>query len=247
MREEIIRVDGVRTRYKVTGTGEPVLLIHGLSGSTRWWRPVVPALARQYRVYLLDLPGFGARRHRSPLRPFAELPGWVAAWMDAAGIESAHLIGHSMGGALALRLAAGAPRRVRRLVLVDAAAVPTSRFLPGYALPFARALRHLAPTFLPVLAFDAARAGPRTLRRAAADLLRQDLREDAAQVRAPTLIVWGAEDTLVPLRVGRLLRAQIPEARLLVLPHAGHVPMYDDPQVFDAAVLTFLAGGTVGE
>ncbi|HZU11266.1 MAG TPA: alpha/beta fold hydrolase [Chloroflexota bacterium] len=245
MREETVLVGGARVRYKVAGEGEPVLLLHGLSGSTRWWRPVVPALAERYRLYLLDLPGFGSRRHRVPWRPFNEVSAWIVSWMDAVGIGPAHVVGHSMGGALAVRLAVDTPQRVQRLVLVDAAVVPISPYLPGYALPFTRAVRRLAPAFLPVLAFDAIRAGPRTLRRAAVDLLQQDLRPDLGRVQAPTLIIWGAEDTLVPLPVGRLLRDEIPQARLVVLPHAGHVPMYDDPVAFDQAVLPFFEEGKI--
>lgn len=228
--------------YQTAGAGEPVVLVHGLAGSTRWWRYNVPALAEQYAVYLVNLPGFGSFRRRGPRFALAEAAGWLAAWTDAAGVGPCHLVGHSMGGFLAVRLAAGWPGLVRRLVLVAPALIgsggPLLRYLPPLVLAGLRA----RPTFLPVLALDTLRAGPRTILRAARDLLSEDARADLDAVRAPTLLVWGLRDPLVPPSLGELLRAALPAAEFLALPRAGHVPQFDQPEAFNAAVLAFLNG-----
>jgi len=240
-------VGGYPIRYEVAGEGEPVVLVHGLSGSTRWWARNVPALAERYRGHLVDLPGFGAMRRLGRRFVLAEAADWLLAWMEAVGHDRVHLVGHSMGGYLSLKLAAQRPEVVRKLVLVDPAGVPSGRTMLGHLVPLLLAARHSTPDFLPVLARDAFHAGPFTLLRAARDLLAQDVRGDLRPVGMPTLLIWGANDPLIPSSVGDLLRAEIPDARLLVIPATGHNPMFDRPGEFDAALLAFLAGEEVGE
>jgi pimeloyl-ACP methyl ester carboxylesterase len=239
-------VGGYSVRYEMAGEGEPAVLVHGLSGSTRWWSRNVPVLAERYRVYLVDLPGFGAMRrlHRFVL---GEAASWLSAWMEAVGLEGAHLVGHSMGGYVCVRLAARRPEIVGRLVLVAPAGVPTGRSMFGYLSPLLSAVRYATPYFLPILLYDALRMGPVTLWRAARDLLAEDVREDLQRIGAPTLLIWGENDTLVPAAVGTVLREEIPDSRLLVLKRAAHVPMFDRPDEFNAALLAFLAGDPVGD
>src|SRR5215212_277365 len=153
--EREARVGGHRVRYKVVGEGEPVVLVHGLSGSTRWWARNIAALAVTYRVYLVDLPGFGAMRRLCRHFILPEAATWLADWMEAVGLGEAHLVGHSMGGYVCLRLAAQRPEAMRRLVLVAPAGVPTGRSVFGHLVPLLLAARHAAPSFLPILAYDA--------------------------------------------------------------------------------------------
>ena len=223
------------------------MLVHGLSGSTRWWSRNVSELAERYRVYLVDLPGFGKMRRLG--RPFvlAEAASWLSGWMDAVGLERAHLVGHSMGGYVCLRLAASRPEAVRRLVLVAPAGVPTGRSMVGYLGPLLGAALYARPSFLPILVRDALRSGPATLWRAARDLLAEDVREDLRRIEAPTLLIWGERDPLVPPAIGDLLRREIPNSRLLVLERSAHVPMFDRPEEFDDALCAFFSGAPVGD
>jgi pimeloyl-ACP methyl ester carboxylesterase len=246
--EREVRVEGYPVRYSVAGEGDSVVLVHGLSGSMRWWSRNVPALAERYRVHLVNLPGFGTVR--PPRRRFvlAEAASWLLAWIEAVGLEGGvHLVGHSMGGYLSLRLAARRPEVVRKLVLVDPAGVPSGRGMLGHLVPLLLAARCATPAFLPVLARDALYAGPATLLRASRDLLAEDVRGDLRRVEAPALLIWGKNDTLIPPSAGELMRAEIPDSRLLVIEGAGHNPMFDRPREFDRALLAFLAGETVGE
>jgi pimeloyl-ACP methyl ester carboxylesterase len=220
------QVGGWPVRYEAAGEGEPVVLVHGLSGSTRWWSRNVSDIAGRYRVYLVDLPGFGKMR--------------------AVGLERVHLVGHSMGGYICLHLAASRPDAVRRLVLVAPTGVPTGRSMVGHLGPLLGAALYATPSFLPVLVRDALRAGPATLWRAARDILTEDVGEDLRRIGVPTLLVWGERDTLVSTAVGDLFREEIPGSRLLVLERAAHVPMFDRPEEFNAALLSFLAAEPVG-
>src|ERR671921_2412444 len=150
-----VRVGGCPVRYEAAGEGEPVVLVHGLSGSTRWWSRNVSDLAERHRVYLVDLPGFGTMRRLRRRFVLAESADWLSEWMDAAGLERAHLVGHSMGGYVSVRLAASRPELVSRLVLVAPAGVPTERSIVGHLVPLLLAAHHATPAFMPVLVRDA--------------------------------------------------------------------------------------------
>ena len=243
-REAVVNGRGIR--FEVAGHGEPVVLIHGLSGSTRWWDRTVGALAPRYRVHLVDLPGFGSMRRAEGGFALSEAADWLASWMEAAGLKQASLVGHSMGGYVSIVVAARRPDLVRRLVLVAPAGVPTGRSIHGYLLPLLQAGRYMTPGFLPVLVRDALRTGPLTLLGATRELLAEDVRAYLHEIQAPTLLIWGGQDTLVPPSTGDLMREEIPTSRLLVLDGAGHVPMFENAAQTNAALLAFLAGEEVG-
>lgn len=239
LERQAAEVDGRRIVYGVAGEGPPLVLVHGLSASSRWWARNVAVLARQFRVYTVDLPGFGDNRQPGMIALDA-MAIWLLRWMDAAGIEKASIAGHSMGGFVAANLAAMAPERVERLVLVDPLVRPFAR---PYREPVTRLiaeLRHTPRGFLPTLLGDAARAGVQTVRRTAHAVVRADLRPRLAEVQAPTLVIWGARDDLVPPEVAEDVVGAIPDCRLVVIDGAGHAPMWEQPEAFNRVVLDFL-------
>jgi pimeloyl-ACP methyl ester carboxylesterase len=154
-------------------------------------------------------------------------------------------VAHSMGGHVAVRLAARRPDLVRQMVLVAPALVAGQRALPAYAPALVAAGWAASPSFLPLLALDSLRAGPLTLLRATRDLFGHDVRAQLRGVVAPTLLVWGDRDPLVPAAWGPVIQASLPDARLLILSGAGHVANYDRPDSFNDATLAFLAGRSV--
>jgi pimeloyl-ACP methyl ester carboxylesterase len=234
-----VRVGPARIAYGVAGAGPPVVLIHGLSGSGRWWRRTVGALTPHRRVYVVDLIGFGASRNRLPFI-LGEAAGYLLRWMDQLKIERVSLVGHSMGGLIVAELAADVPERVDRLVLVDPAALPFEIGFLSHAISLIRELRYLSPSFVPVLLADALRAGPITLWRAAAGLLLTDMRPKLERISAPTLVIWGEHDALVPLALAKQLASYLRYEQLVVIKGAGHVPMWDRPQAFNRALTEFL-------
>lgn len=239
------RVGPAELYYEVAGRGRPVVLIHGLCGSGKWWAANVPFLARRYRVYTVDLVGFGRSRCGHPFT-LTDAARTVAAWMRQVEIGRAHVLGHSMGGHIAAELAADHPELVDRLMLVDAAALPFDLgCVPGPLDALRGLARAATPGFLGLLLSDASCAGPATIARAALDLLAADLRPKLTRIAAPTLLVWGDDDLLVPLRLGRQLAASIPGARLAVLPDTGHSPMIERPETFNRLAANFLRHGLI--
>lgn len=231
-------VDGSTIYYQEAGEGPPLLLIHGLSGSGRWWRQNVNFLAQEYHVYVVDLIGFGhSRRQRFVLHQSAQL---IARLMEQLDLPRAILVGHSMGGFIAADLASNCPEAVDRLVLVDAAALPMGRTHAQTAVGLFRAVLEMPINFLPILFRDAFQAGPRTIWRAANELLTSDISDRLNRIQAPTLIVWGQNDWLVPLQIGMRIYDHLDDARFVVLPRAGHNPMWDRPDAFNRVIDDFL-------
>ena len=227
-----VRVDGRPVRHRVIGSGEPLVLVHGLAGSWRWWTPLLRSLSERRRLYAVNLPRPGRWVGA------ASLSAWLARWLDAAGLDRVDFAGHSLGGLVAAELAARRPERARRLVLVAPAGIPCGRNLVARALPLAGTLAGLRG-WLPMVVADALRMGPLGLTRGIIFVSKCDLTPELRSVVAPTLIVWGERDHLVPLRVAEQWQRELPGSRLVLLP-CGHVPMLEAPGELTASVLPFL-------
>ncbi len=233
-----------RLYYRQSGRtedgAEPLVLIHGLSGSRRWWRYNLPALEAVRTVYVVELVGFGSVRRRQRALGVREAAALVSEWMDALDLRSAALIGHSMGGQIALRVAALQPERVTRLVLAAASGL-LHRAWWQVAAQLPLAMRRGRIGFVPTILADGARAGLPNLIRSSRDLLQDDVTDVLPAIRQPTLVIWGDGDVLLPPALGEAISAGIAGSRFVLLPHAGHVLMVDAPQPFNREVLAFLA------
>src|SRR5581483_1378352 len=109
---QTVEVNGLPIHYEVTGAGEPIVLVHGLSESTRLWYRNLPELAEHYRVYLVDLPSFGAMRAFHRHFNLKQSGVWLDAWMQVVGLEATSLVGHSLGGYVCMALAALRPEKI---------------------------------------------------------------------------------------------------------------------------------------
>lgn len=177
------------------------------------------------------------RRSRLPLT-FEQIAALLARWIEEDFGEPAHIVGNSMGGHIAIHLAAARPDVVRSLVLVNATGVPfrvaPSEHLRNLFLP--RGLW----SFLVILLRDVFRAGPTSMAVALGRILRDDARPLMQQLSVPVLLVWGEHDPLVPLRYAKEMLVEIPNARLEIIPRAAHVPMWENPRAFNEVVLRFV-------
>lgn len=242
-----VRVGDDVVPYEVVGEGKPVIMVHGLGGSSRCWARTLPALASRYRVFLVDLPGFGRLRRLHRRFTLDTAASWLKEWLRAANVGRAHLIGHSMGAFISAQLAAATPGLVDRLVLVSAAGIPTDRSLGDCIRRLPAGWRHRTPGTWRLVLIDALLTRPSVVMRTARALLAQDLRATLGEIRAPTLVVWGTDDPMMPVECAAAFRSGIPGARALLLPRAGHLPMITRPDEFNRALEAFLAGEAVGE
>ncbi len=260
---------GLRVRYVRVGSGPTVVLIHGIASSIYSWKDVLPALARDHEVVALDLPGFGGSDQPAELNA-AIYPRIVLGLMDRLGVERASLVGHSLGGAVAVLVAGDAQGRVERLALIDAAGfnlAPSERpVLLRLAAALPAGLLERLPTRPLLLRIglrqvfhDPALVTPERFDEYLAPLQRpgamtairsllvsggfapvDDFARLAAQIRVPTLVVWGAEDRWVAPSHADLFAATIPGARKVVLPNCGHMPQEEKPAELITLLRDFL-------
>lgn len=225
--------------YEVVGAGPPLVLLHGLSGSRRWWSRNVPAFSASFRTYTVDLPGFGESRRLRWSR-LDDIADRLADWLVDEGLFRAHIAGHSLGGAVAARLAAHHPDRVDRLVLVDAAIHPRGTRTIARPADLVRGIGRGSPGFAPLLVRDLLRCHPWSFVAATVDALQTDWEPHLRRISAPTLVVWGERDAITPIAHGHGITEVLTGARLIALTEAGHNPMWECADAFNAAVLRFL-------
>jgi pimeloyl-ACP methyl ester carboxylesterase len=235
-----VRVGRHLVRYRAVGEGPPVLLVHGLGGSPRWWSRTTHALAEVHRVILPELPGFGLGFGGAPFR-LAEAPDVLRGLLDRLEIPHARLVGHSLGALACAGVAARAPRRVERLVLIAPPVRTAGAGLLGNVLPAARTILGLPLAAALTVATDIAGSSPLALLRAAGELLMTEHAKELAGILAPTLLLWGSRDALVPASGAAELAALVPGSRIRLIQGAGHVPMLDRPKEVSRELTEFLA------
>jgi pimeloyl-ACP methyl ester carboxylesterase len=245
---DYIAVDGSSIRYIEAGRDNPgpvLLMLHGWkAGADLWFPHTVPALAARFHVIALDLPGYG---FSDPVhdRKLATYATFTNHFCDALGLDDVYLLGHSMGGQIAVAAAAQRLDRFRKLVLVDSAGLPhkSPRWREPLGMLTDSSTRHwlLYPTALRLGVKSAAGM-------AVVPVLRQDLvMSHLKSLTMPTLIVWGSRDRIVPLEHGALMARMIPRARLAIIHGAGHMPFYQKPEEFNRLVTNFLLSSGSGE
>ncbi|WP_058867364.1 alpha/beta fold hydrolase [Chloracidobacterium thermophilum] len=255
-------IDGVRLHYKEGGAGEPLVLIHGLGGSSDadWGQVIVP-LSRRFHVYAIDLPGFG-RSDKPANASYAirEQAATVVKFLDRVDVRQAHMCGLSMGGWIAAYTASENPERVARLILVDSAGIrfepPPDRALldPGTTpedfTNFLKVLFFQPPQLpAPVVRDFQAQARRQTwvIDRALAAMLTGDdaLEPRLNRITSPTLIIWGRQDALLPLHSGEKLKSGLPTANFVVIDRCGHMPPIERPEAFLREAERFLGAATL--
>ena len=271
MRGEFVEVGGARLYYYAAGTrgtGEPLLLLHGFPTSSHLWNQVVPLVPAGHRVVVSDLLGFG--RSDPPGGRDLSIGGHairVLGLLDALGIAEAAIVGHDIGGSVALRLALDEPARVSRICLVNSAAVSAR---PGAALGFGRLLAHLLRALPSAVATSALRSRMRrgyVSPERGSHSIEQYLRpftNDAGQramvshlaagsdhaveggaalggIRVPVAVLCGSDDPIQPADVSRRLGKTIPGATVEIVPDARHFLPEESPQVVGRVITELLS------
>ncbi len=252
-----VRVGGINLHYEVYGRGDPIVLSHGFLDNCSVWRDLVEMMAGKHTVVLYDHRGHGRSdkpRGDYSVRSLAEDLHGLLLGLD---LDRVAVVGHSLGGMIALTLALEHPHLVSKLVLVCTTArlVPqlqiTGRVMAGmgYLVPYGM----FAEKFMKLRVVDpseeSADAGSdrvtRTPKHVAYDcgkrlLTGYDVRRSVSRVKAPTLILAGERDRGAPVAMSRFLHREIKGSRLHIMPGCGHLPMIEKPREFNSLLLDFL-------
>ena len=269
--ERFLDARGCRLRYLVAGEGEPAMLVHGLGGAGANWLALAPLLLAGRRLLVPDLPGHGGS---APLPAAPSLNAYadrLGLLLEHEGIASAAVVGHSLGGAVAVRLAIRRPDLVTALVLAGAAGISSATRTARYALtitgilkpgrriaPHRRRVARLAllkqvvfgrwgasdPPALPPELVEAFLIGPARHTdtvSAAKALVRDDVRPDLDRVRCRALVLWGARDNQLPVEDAFQYARRL-RAPLRVIADCGHLLIGERPGACADAINGFLAG-----
>lgn len=272
--ESTVTVNGRPIFYAEAGAGPTVVLLHGggpgASGVSNYSRNI-DTLAQRFRLVIPDLPGYGrSTKEFEHSDPFGYLADTVRGLLDALGVDRAHLVGNSYGGAAALRLALDTPNRVDKLVLMGPGGIGTTRGLPTAGLTALLSYyggdgpsrAKLADFIRDYLVYDgaavpdalidqryAASLDPEVvasppLRRPSSPrtLWRMDLTRDRRlrHLPTPTLVLWGRDDKVNKPSGGPLLLDMMPNAELVMTSHTGHWMQWERAELFNELISEFL-------
>ncbi|MFB6634759.1 alpha/beta fold hydrolase [Streptomyces sp. NPDC056362] len=276
MQEHLLDVDGKKIFVAETGRGAPVLLLHGggpgASGVSNYSRNIAE-LSQEFRVIVPDLPGYGRSSKGIDLAdPFGALATGIRGVLDQLGLQKAHFVGNSYGGACALRLALDTPQRVDRMVLMGPGGIGTTRVLPtpglnsllNYYTGDGPSRPKLEKFIRDYLVFNAAQvpdsvidaryrdsidpevvAAPPLRRPKSLGALRKlDFTRDKRlnRLAVPTLVLWGAADKVNRPSGGRMLAERMPNCDLYEVANTGHWVQWERAELFNRLCADFLAG-----
>ena len=248
----VIDIDGLKFRYEVSGTGSPLILMHGWGCSLETVRSIAKTASAKHIVFNIDFPGFGESQEPNEIWGVEEYTLLIEKFINKLGIENPVLIGHSFGGRVSLLLASR--NKVNKVILVDAAGVKPQRPLKYYVkvysfklskkiiqlvLPKEKANRTIEKMRAKRGSSDYNSASPK-MKSILSKVVNEDLKEIMPLIKAPTLLIWGAKDTATPIRDAKIMEKLIPDAGLVTFENAGHYSFLDDPLRFKAVLTSFL-------
>jgi pimeloyl-ACP methyl ester carboxylesterase len=256
----IVTDQGV-VHYEVAGRGQPVILLHGWIGSWGCWVDTMTCLQSKYRGYALDFWGFGDSGRPQDSFYISDFVNLVDQFMDRLGIESAPIIGHSMGGTVALSMALTIPHRVKQVVVVGSPVVGDSLNLllqwsgnPWFSsilwkFPFLLKifLKYYSPfvaqnskLWYEMVMKDISSTTLESFFSSIRSLHHTDLRPRLAEINVPILGIYGMSDVIVNPHQAKLISQNAKRSQVTMMTGSGHFPMLDEPQLFNQYLLNFL-------
>lgn len=247
-----IEVENMKINYVVSGEGKDVVILHGWGCEIKTVEPIHKFLEKYFRVYSLDLPGFGASDE--PPYPFggADYARIVDGFLKDMNIESPILIGHSNGGRTSIHLAAN--RKVNKVILVDSAGVKPKRSLKYYIKVYTyKAMKNIfnlpglrnhkeemMEKYKKRVGSSDYKNSSGVMQKTLVKLVNEDAKNLLSQIKVPTLLIWGEKDTATPVSDAKIMEKLIPDAGLVVFKNAGHFSYLDNLNQFLVVVKEFL-------
>lgn len=262
----IAKLENLDIYYEIIGKGEPLVMIRGLGSNVDHWYEQAPVLSKKYQLLVFDNRGIA--RSSDPGGPFSsrDMANDTVALMEKVGIQSAHVLGYSMGGMVAQEMALNYPEKVNGLILVATDCGITQRikarpeasrlFSQMVALGTAEAKLAAAACLYAKQTFESKTevierhnevsmrfpASPDMMSRQWEAITQHDACGRLQNISSPTLTLTGSEDVLIPPENAKMMAEKIPDARTMAIDNGGHLFLIEQPQQFNTAVIEFLDG-----
>ena len=249
-----VNIDGLNIEYITEGEGQPVLLLHGWGSSFDVYRGIINTLKNRCRLFAVNFPGCGGSDTMDTPWSLDDYCHFVLKFMAAVGISDPILIGHSHGGRVLLKMAADGMVNPPKIVLLDSAGlIPKKSTKQKLRAKSFKAIKRVLS--LPVIKnhseplLDKARkhygsadynAAPEVLRKTLVSLVNTDLRDIIHNIKCPTLLIWGENDTATPLSDAKIIESLIPDSGLCVIKGTGHYSFCEQPYQAHAILNSFI-------
>jgi len=255
MEERQISINNLKVNYKIAGEGPAVLILHGWGGSSDSWEQVQRLLVgKKYRVIIPDFPGFG--KSITPPEPWGirEYTDFILKFTEKLKLNEFYLIGHSFGGRIAIKFIGEQPEKVKSLILCASAGIRPKPGLKTLAIfwlakignvlfsskhsaRFRDGARNRFYSFLRKKDYVKAQG---VMKETVKRVINEDLLPDLSRIKTKTLIVWGKNDKMVPLKYAYIFKEKISGSKLEVMSKVGHSPHLEEPEKLAGLILKFL-------
>ena len=241
-----ITVKNLKINYVDEGSGVPILLLHGWGSGNIAFRSIINALKDRFRLIAPDFPGCGGSETMAEPWTLTDYEDFVLEFLQKLGIENPITMGHSHGGRVTLSLCAKGRLTPPKIILLDAAGLIPKKSLKQKARARSfKIIKNYSGNLL-----EKARkhygsadynAAPQVLRSTLVNLVNTDLRDIIGNIKCPTLLIWGENDTATPLSDAKIIESLIPDAGLCVIKGAGHFSFVENPVQTNAILNSFLS------
>ena len=249
-------VDNIRINYEQKGSGDLIVLLHGWGSNIKLFSNLIDLLSKKYTVVAMDMPGFGESQEPPSAWCVDDYVDFVIKFLSDYDAKQVMLLGHSFGGRVIIKLNSrkDLPFTVSKVILVDSAGIlppksnkkswRTRKYKMGKAFLSTKIMRKLAPDALEKLrvkygSADYVAASP-LMRQVLVKVVNEDLEPLLPNIKCPTLLIWGVNDTATPLSDGEKMEKLIPDAGLVKLENAGHYSFLEQQFLFNRVMCSFM-------
>lgn len=249
-----IKIQDIDLNYIIEGEGNPLIVLHGWGANIDAVRPIINIVNKKYKVYSLDLPGFGRSQEPKEVIGSFEYVEIIREFLNIMKIERATFIGHSFGGKLSIIFGAKYPEVVDKLVLIDSAGLIPKRGVDYYLKVYSfKTLRFIYKNlffwikdevrlekFYKKFGSDDYKDSSGVMRKILVKVVNENLEPLLKDIKASTLLIWGENDESTPLYMAKIMEREISDSGLVVFEGAGHYSYIDDYNRFVAVIKAFL-------
>lgn len=250
MEEKRILLDRLEINYKISGSGFPILILHGWRGSSDSWKNVIERLSVSFLVIAPDLPGFG--KSQDPPDPFdlEDYVSFVSDFLEFLKIEKVFLLGHSFGGAISLLFSHFFPKKVEKLILISPAIVREGKMslrqrLASLLAKIGKRMLKSNSFFLKKIVYKIANnydyfSMNDVMKETFKNIIKRDLSCFLPLIENETLLLWGEKDKILKVKYAFKIKEKLKNAKLEILPQNGHSPHLERPEILTEKILSFL-------